>query len=122
MHAKTMYKTDIETKETSPVGTPGARGVQIQLLLDEKNGAPNFTMRRFIIQPGGQTPHHAHDWEHEVFILEGHGEVKLTDRSEPVSANAAILVPPGIEHSFHNTGSAPLAFLCLVPNGPATRG
>lgn len=117
-----MYRTSIEQQEIFPVETAGARDVQIQLLLDENNGAPNFTMRRFVIQPAGQTPHHAHDWEHEVFVLEGQGELKLADRTEPIAPGEAILLRGGIEHSFHNTGNGPLAFLCLVPNGPATRG
>jgi quercetin dioxygenase-like cupin family protein len=36
-------------------------------------------MRHFEIQPRGQTSKHSHDWEHEVFIIEGKGLVICED-------------------------------------------
>ena len=53
----------------------GAEGVRIRWIISQADGAPNFAMRHFEIAPGGHTPHHAHDWEHEVFILTGRGNV-----------------------------------------------
>ena len=32
-------------------------------------------MRHFEIEPGGTTPLHEHEWEHEAFILTGGGVV-----------------------------------------------
>jgi len=37
------------------------------------------------IAPGGHTPEHAHDNEHENFVLEGSGEVLYDGEFHPVS-------------------------------------
>jgi quercetin dioxygenase-like cupin family protein len=94
----------------------GAEGVTIRWIIAEADGAPNFAMRHFEIAPGGHTPHHAHAWEHEVFILTGTGEVVGPDGPEPLTPGTVVLVPPAEEHHFANTGDAPLTLLCLVPH------
>ncbi|OPL17895.1 MAG: hypothetical protein AVO35_08385 [Candidatus Aegiribacteria sp. MLS_C] len=93
----------------------GAVGVGIRVLIGEENGAPNFIMRRFSVQPGGRTPFHSHSWEHEVFVLEGRGEAVRGTDSYPIESGSAVLVVPNEEHSFRNTGDEPLVFLCIIP-------
>lgn len=56
-------------------------------------GAENFAMRLFEIQPRGYSPLHQHDWEHEVFILEGKGAVR--DKKMKVT------LTKGMYFSFH---------------------
>ena len=77
-------------------------------------------MRRFVVEPGGHTPSHAHPWEHEVYILRGQGEAVLDDGPVPFAPDNAIFIPPDERHQFRNTGVEPIEMLCLVPNGPAT--
>jgi quercetin dioxygenase-like cupin family protein len=116
-----VHIVDVEQCECNAVEMEGCRGVQIQwLLAAEECGAPNFAMRRFIVEPGGHTPLHTHDWEHEVYIVRGCGEITHGDEVSDFAADTALLVEPGEEHQFRNTGDEPLEFLCLVPNGPAT--
>lgn len=98
----------------------GASGVEIQWMLDEDVGAPNFAMRRFRIESGGHTPFHAHPWEHEVYIMSGQGAVVAEGQEVPLKPDDAVLVAPDEEHQFRATGDGPLVLLCLVPNGPAT--
>jgi quercetin dioxygenase-like cupin family protein len=98
-----------------PVTEEGAQGVQIQVLINEETGAPTFAMRHFTVDPGGHTPYHAHDWEHEVYILEGEGEVVGASASIPFREGCAVFVPPGEIHQFRNTGQRPLRFLCMIP-------
>ncbi|MFP3903820.1 MAG: cupin, partial [Armatimonadota bacterium] len=63
-----MYKVNVHKMDLQPVTTDGAEDVSIQWLVSEDNGgAPNFAMRRFVVEPGGSTPYHTHDWEHEVY-------------------------------------------------------
>jgi len=76
-----MYKVDAQQAHADSVTTEGAANVQIQWLIDESRGAPNFALRRFIVQPGGHTPRHQHPWEHEVYVLRGRGLV-VTDEGE----------------------------------------
>ncbi len=99
-----------------PVEMPGASGCLVRQLVGEADGAPNFAMRQFEVAPGGHTPRHFHDYEHEVFVLEGRGEVVEGDQSHALSAGDVIFVKPNEIHQFRNTGPLPMKFLCLIPN------
>ncbi len=73
-------------------------------------------MRQFEVAPGGYTPRHSHDYEHEVFVLEGNGVVFEGDKQHKLSAGDVVFVQPNEVHQFRNTGQQPLKFLCLIPN------
>jgi quercetin dioxygenase-like cupin family protein len=109
---KIIHATDIPA---APVTADGAAGATIRELITDREGAPTFAMRLFEVEPGGHTPFHAHGWEHEVFILEGAGELALAGAAHPFAAGDAVFVPGGEEHRFLNTGQATLRFLCLIP-------
>lgn len=100
----------------APVTMEGASGCQVRWLVDAAQGAPNFAMRQFEVAPGGYTPKHSHDYEHEVFVLEGDGVVLEGDVEHPLKAGDFVFVTPGEPHQFKNTGAGPLKFLCMVPN------
>jgi len=100
----------------APVTMPGASGCTVRWLVGEADGAPNFAMRQFEVQPGGFTPRHSHPYEHEVFVLEGTGVVFEGDVEHGFRAGDVIYVAPDEVHQFRNTGATPLKFLCLVPN------
>jgi len=93
----------------------GAKDVSIRWLISKDDGAPNFAMRLFEVQPGGHTPLHTHPHEHEVFVLEGRGIATDKGRDRPIGPEDVIFVPGGAEHNFRNTGDSVLRFLCLVP-------
>ncbi len=117
-----MYVVNAQKADRNTVTTAGTRDTQVQWLVDESRGAPNFALRRFIIAPDGHTPRHTHDWEHEVYVLRGEG-VLVTDQDEvPLGPDQAILILPNEEHQFRCTGAESLEMLCIVPNGPATVG
>ncbi len=97
------------------VEVEGARGVRIRVLISPGDGAPNFVMRMFTIQPGGCTPYHTHSWEHEVFVLSGSGEARQGEKTYPLEKGSVVLVLPWEEHNFRNTGDEPLVFLCSIP-------
>jgi len=97
------------------VGDPEAKDVFIRVLIGAEDGAHNFHMRRFRVLPGGHTPLHAHDWEHEVYILEGEGRMETPGGPRAFRAGDAIFVDPGLKHQFKNTGEEELVFLCLIP-------
>ncbi len=102
--------------ELKPVDMPGAEGCQVRWLLGERDGAPNFAMRQFEVAPGGFTPRHMHDYEHEVFVLAGQGVVVEGNAEHPLQPGDVVYVAPGDVHQFRNTGGEPLRFLCLIPN------
>jgi quercetin dioxygenase-like cupin family protein len=111
-----MKVSHFEQTPAVPIQMEGSSGCQVRWLVDEHDGAPNFAMRQFEVAPGGHTPQHFHDYEHEVFVLEGAGVVLEDGREHPLHAGDVVFVKPNEVHQFRNTGSAPLKFLCLIPN------
>jgi quercetin dioxygenase-like cupin family protein len=108
---KAYHYQDIENQN---IPAP-AEKVKIRWLINEKQGAPNFAMRRFEIQPGGSTPYHTHPWEHEVYVLEGNAKAVSKAGEKDIGPGSVILVEPNEEHNFKNTGDKPLVFLCMIP-------
>jgi quercetin dioxygenase-like cupin family protein len=98
------------------VEAEGAQGVAIRWLISKDDGAENFFMRMFEIQPGGNTPLHTHPHEHEVFAIEGSGVFVFEGAEHQFGAEHVIFVPPGREHQFKNTGDSVLRMLCLIPS------
>ncbi len=96
----------------------GAKGTTVRWLIGRPDGAPNFAMRVFEVEPGGSTPLHQHAWEHEVYILEGTAEVVTEEGPAAVSPGDAVLVLPEERHQFRNTGDSTAKFLCMVPLPP----
>ncbi|MDD3539624.1 MAG: cupin domain-containing protein [Atribacterota bacterium] len=92
-----------------------AKGVKVRWLISDKDKAKNFAMRLFEVEAGGFTPVHSHDWEHEVFVLEGEGEVNIEGKVYPIKKDSVVLVEPAQKHTFQNTGEGLLKFLCLIP-------
>jgi quercetin dioxygenase-like cupin family protein len=90
-------------------------GVTVRWVIGQEDGAPNFAMRVFEVEPGHATPYHQHPWEHEVFILHGEGAVRRQDNSVPVSAGTVVYVPGMEMHQFLNRGTDILSFICVVP-------
>ena len=105
-----------ESIEAKEVALDGAKDVRMRMLISEADGAPNFRMRLFTLAPGGHTPLHEHDWEHEVYILAGSAAVATPDGDRPASEGDCLYIPPGEIHQFRNAGDDELKFLCLVPN------
>jgi quercetin dioxygenase-like cupin family protein len=98
-----------------PVEMEGAQGAQIRWLIAEREGAPNFYMRLFELAPGGHSPRHRHDYEHEIFILEGRGTALDAGQEKEIEPGSFLFIPPQAEHQLRNTGRSTLKFLCLIP-------
>ena len=105
----------LESIRQTPVEMPGATGARMRMLVGPQDGASNFHMRQFEIEPGGYTPHHQHDYEHEILILAGEGVARSGAGDRPFRAGDVIFVPPNEMHQFRNTGRDPLKFICLIP-------
>lgn len=112
---KITHFSDIPVKQFEGETVRGIRG---RLLIGKEDGAPNFAMRMFEVEPGGYSPRHSHDWEHEIFFHQGEGTVFFEGETHPVRAGCAVFVPPNREHQIRNTGEETLRFLCLIPAGP----
>jgi len=115
MNASQMKVIDFKDVTVEEIKEPGSNGVTVRWLISEKDGAPNFAMRLFEVEPGGFTPNHKHSWEHEVFILQGRGILVAEDKNFPLKKDDAVFVPPDEKHQFKNDSNEKFTFICVVP-------
>ncbi|MHA1687460.1 MAG: cupin domain-containing protein [Candidatus Heimdallarchaeaceae archaeon] len=107
------HYSDVEEQEVRDYGS--TETTIRWLITKEGEGAPRFAMRRFEIKPGGQIGLHNHPQEHEIYFLQGTGEVFNEQETVKVQANDVLYVPPNEPHGYRNTGSETLVFLCIIP-------
>jgi len=110
---KHMHYDEVEAQ---PVSVPGAERVRVRWLISDDDGAPVFAMRRFEVAPGGQTPLHTHEWEHEVYILEGEGTAVCNGIERKFVPGDFLFIAPNEEHCFRADAGENVSFLCLIPN------
>ena len=96
----------------------GLPGISMRWVIGENVGAPNFAMRVFTLEPGAATWYHGHDWEHQVYVLEGEGSVRHAGGEVPIGAGSCVYVAPNEMHQFTNRGQSALRFICVIPNSP----
>lgn len=90
-------------------------GAYKQVLISQEDG-PNFTMRRFIIESGGEIPLHTNTVEHEQFVLNGRATIIIGEQRYDVKRDDVVFIPAGVKHSYKVSGDAAFEFLCVVPN------
>jgi quercetin dioxygenase-like cupin family protein len=88
---------------------------EMQLLIGPEDGAPNFSMRRFIMGEGGGMPRHTNQVEHEQYVLAGRARVCIGERVIDVAAGDVVYIPARQPHAY-TVVEAPFEFLCVVPN------
>ncbi len=91
---------------------------------DDGTGYPEYGLRYFTIQPGGQIPIHNHFYHQTMYILSGRFECWQFDtESEDVIKRCEVgpgdfvYVPSMEAHGMRNlSASEPAAFLCCICN------
>ena len=90
---------------------------------DDGTGYPEYGLRYFTIQPGGEIPIHNHFYHQTMYILSGECECYRYDpdteeRRETCAAGPGdYIYVPGMEaHGMKNTGREALSFLCCIAN------
>ena len=84
-------------------------------ILGPEDGAPNYVMLYVQHPPGGTSPQHIHEWEHQAFITEGAGALWVEGKEYPIKKGDAVLVPPNVNHQFRNTGDVTLSRVTVNP-------
>lgn len=73
----------------------------------------DFRMSRYA--PMAYVQEHVHKVQEQVYyVLEGEGMLTLDDQKQLMRAHDYVYVPPGIRHSFTNTGIDGLVFLVVT--------
>ena len=101
---------EVPLKEVS-AGTAAA----MHVLLGPGDGAPHFTLRRFLMGDGGGMPLHTNRVEHEQYVLAGRARVRIGDTDHDVGQGDVVYIPAGVPHAYQVV-EAPFEFLCIVPN------
>jgi quercetin dioxygenase-like cupin family protein len=91
------------------------QGVTAKVLVGPTEGAPNFRIRYFRVEPGGCTSLDQHPHDHGVFILHGRALVLLGSDEAQVGPRDVVYVPGDEVHQFRVLGDEPLGFLCVIP-------
>jgi mannose-6-phosphate isomerase-like protein (cupin superfamily) len=73
----------------------------------------DFRISRYA--PAAYVQEHVHAIQEQVYyVLEGYGVLTLDDEKHLMTANDYVYVPPGVRHSFTNTGTQGLVFLVIT--------
>ncbi len=109
-------KPIVKSADSFPADVVGAgTGTTRQVLISDQD-APNFALRRFIMEPGGGMPKHTNSVEHEQYILRGSASVGIADEIFKVTAGDAVYIPQGVPHWYDADAEEGFEFLCIVPN------
>jgi len=90
---------------------------------DDGKGGPEYGLRLFTAQPGGEIPIHSHFYHQTMYILEGEFECYAYD-SETDELTETKLCGPGMNiyipsmepHGMKNVGPGQGSFLCCIAN------
>lgn len=106
-----MYVKDYRDVPSEP---GGADGLTVRWVINASQGATNFAMRVLELKPGKVSPFHQHENEHEVFVLEGEGEVETLEGSQKIKSGSVVFIPENESHQFRNTGKKSMRFIDVV--------
>ncbi len=112
----------ISLVEKQKVPDEMAERTWIKWLISRDDGAPTFAMRVFTIEPGGHIKPHHHPWEHEIYVLKGVGDIRISSRVYRVTSGSFVYIPPNVEHEYWNRGEDDLEFICIIPLKPSVEG
>lgn len=108
----------VKSAKNVPAEPVRAGSGTVRQVLIGPDEAPNFALRRFVMEPGGGMPAHTNRVEHEQYVLRGRATIGLGDETIAVRADDVVYIPAGVPHWYKAEGDEPFEFLCVVPNTP----
>ena len=85
-----MYVKKVKDVESTIIGA--GQGTSRQVLISPEQG-PNFAMRKFVMQPGGDIPAHTNAVEHEQYVLSGRARIGIGDEVYSVEKDDVVFIP-----------------------------
>ena len=104
--AHLRHLSDIEVRHVD--------GGAMQWLVDQKLGAKHVMAYRLTIDPGSTLSHRHVGAEEVLYVLDGSGEIRVEGATHQVGPGRAVFVPDGAEHSYINSGQAPLVVVGAI--------
>ena len=87
-----MFTKKVNDVELAVANQDGAVNAGLRWVLGPKDEMPNCHLRVVELGEAGKSMHHQHDYEHQVFVLEGNGWL--------VGENDKLELKPGIAPMF----------------------
>lgn len=111
---KRVHRTQVKAEI---VREPGAKEATHRKLIDTPDGADRFVLTEFEVAPNGSTPPHFHEWEHEIYVIEGSMGLVMPDkgRTEQVGPGDAVFIPRNEPHGFVTGPDQTCRFLVVAP-------
>jgi quercetin dioxygenase-like cupin family protein len=79
------------------------------------SGSKRIDFRISRYAPNAYVAEHAHEVQEQIYyMLEGEGLLTLDEEKHLMRPHDYVYVPPGVRHSFTNTGTAGLVFLVVT--------
>jgi uncharacterized cupin superfamily protein len=99
---------------------PGAKGVFLKWLNDEKSGTRHHRLLFIEYLPGSNIPLHDHTFEESYFLLSGEIEAVLDGKRYLARQGDVLWTGVGCVHTFANVSNAPVRWLeTFAPQPPA---
>ncbi len=80
-------------------------------------GDQGINMVLFEMEANGYSPLHKHAGGHQIFVLEGDGQVFDGKRTSPIQQGDVLLIRSNEWHQIRNVGASPLRFIAVSPVG-----
>jgi len=94
----------------------GIAHVKKRIVIGPSDGSKEIVLRYFSIEPGGETPYHAHTFPHLAKIEAGRGAIiDGNAKTHQLEKGDYVYINDNEIHQFKNTGSEPFEFMCIVP-------
>ena len=94
---------------------PDISGVLKHVLIGPDDGAPNFIIRYFELEPGGHSRLETHPQEHGILILHGKAQLQLNEKILSLDPMDVVFIPGGEVHQLENASDEKMGFICVIP-------
>jgi len=111
-----IIKKDEDVREDY-VEEESVENVLRRILIGPEDGSDQIVMRYFKVLPDGNTPFHAHDFEHVIKVERGRGLV-VNEAGEQIeiAEGQSLFIKPNEKHQFKNPFQKTFEFICTIPN------
>jgi len=96
---------------------PGHHGGALSkaLVSEENSGSKRIDYRISSYEPMAFVEDHVHQVQEQIYhVLKGKGILTLNDERKLMREHDYVYIPPGVRHSFSNTGLDTLVFLVIT--------
>jgi len=96
---------------------PGHHGGALSkaLVSEENSGSKRIDYRISSYEPMAYVEDHVHLVQEQIYhVLKGEGILTLNDEKKLMREHDYVYIPPGVRHSFSNTGLETLVFLVIT--------